>query len=487
MLRRFRLVPLVLAFLAVLGTLNVSAFAASDGTSVIFEDFDDGAAADSFDVISGGTWRVTEDVYQLSNPGSKRKANGNVSVHETPLEGDFSLSARALVQDTAIKTNDFSVLFGYKNLKNYCYASFNETNDEKTSGIFLVRDGDVRQLADIGPVKAGEFHGIRIDVIGTSVNVWRNGARVATTEARRCFGGPRRVGFGTRNDAARFDDLKVTRVLEPDPDEADPEEADPEEAAPDEADPDEPTSGVPDSDESQGTLPAQVLDLDNWKLTLPTGPKTDATEIKQPVLDEFADEAWFTVDETGDDAVVFRAPVACTKDKSGTNCGSRTSTNTLYARSELREMTRGGTANASWSATEGTHTMEVELAFEHLPSDDKPHLTGAQIHGGSDDVTTIRLEGKTLWITQDDDTHFHKITDDYSLGDRIRVKYVVKDGEIEVSYNGDLEKTLKWRGGSNYFKTGAYPQANCDNSSPCDGNKNYGEVHIYRLKVTHQQ
>ena len=174
----------------------------------ISEDFESPSAAERFEVISGGRWRVENGVYKLSRPGSKRKANGNVSVHVTPVSGDFSLTARAQARSTKIVTDDFSVIFGYQNLKNYCYASYGETNDDRTSALFRVRDGKVTQLADITtPIEPGQFHRIGIEVDGDEVRVNLDGQRVTTATGSGCGDG--QVGFGSANDAGKFDDLVV--------------------------------------------------------------------------------------------------------------------------------------------------------------------------------------------------------------------------------------------------------------------------------------
>ncbi|SOD63720.1 Beta-glucanase, GH16 family [Streptomyces zhaozhouensis] len=233
--------------------------------------------------------------------------------------------------------------------------------------------------------------------------------------------------------------------------------------------------GTPGEDDDGGggaELPSRVLDLSDWKVTLPTGDDGDPTEIYQPELDEFAHDPYFRVGDSGD-TVRFRAPV------NGVTTGGSS-----YPRSELREMEPGGGDEIEWSSTSGTHTMTVREAFTHLP-EERPHVVGAQIHGGDDDVTVIRLEGSELWITEGDTRHHHLITDDYELGTVFEVSYVVSDGEIEVYYNGELETTLDHSDSTNYFKAGAYTQANCGNSSPCDED-NYGEVEIHELTVTHQ-
>src|ERR1041385_1470648 len=133
------------------------------------------------------------------------------------------------------------------------------------------------------------------------------------------------------------------------------------------------------------SFPAQVLNLLNWKLTLPidTSAPGSPDEIKQPQLATYSNTNYFYLNTTKD-GVVFIAP-----------CGGATTSGSGYPRSELREMTNSGTAQASWSMTAGTHTMEVTEAFTHLPVV-KPHCVGAQIHNAADDVITVRLEGSHL-------------------------------------------------------------------------------------------
>src|SRR5438132_7711918 len=95
------------------------------------------------------------------------------------------------------------------------------------------------------------------------------------------------------------------------------------------------------------TFPAQVLDLANFKITLPTGSSGHPTEVKQPALATFADPLWFRA--IGDIGVSFAAPV-----------NGVTTSGSSNPRSELREMNADG-SNASWSSTDGkTHTMIVD-------------------------------------------------------------------------------------------------------------------------------
>ncbi|MEV0210899.1 polysaccharide lyase family 7 protein [Streptomyces sp. NPDC050788] len=217
--------------------------------------------------------------------------------------------------------------------------------------------------------------------------------------------------------------------------------------------------------------PADALDLTDWKLTLPTGDDDDPAEITQPELATFSADPWFRADASCD-SVLFRAAV-----------NGVTTSGSGYPRAELREMTDGGRDEAAWSTTDGTHTLVVREAFTALP-EERPYVVGAQVHGGDDDVTVFRLEGSSLYITDGDDRHHHLVTDDYELGTEFEAKFVAKNGEITAYYNGRRETTVSHEGGTNYFKAGAYTQANCDNSQPCSDD-NYGEVRISRIAVTH--
>jgi hypothetical protein len=218
--------------------------------------------------------------------------------------------------------------------------------------------------------------------------------------------------------------------------------------------------------------PADVLALSNWKETLPTGSKGNPTEIEQPKLASYSADPWFTTDAACD-AVQFRAAV-----------NGVTTSGSGYPRSELREMTGGGSDEASWSTTSGTSTMTVDEAVTHLP-EVKPQVVAGQIHDANDDVTVFRLEGSKLYVTKGNDTHYALVTDKYQLGTRFQAKFVAGGGQIKAYYNGTQVASISTKSSGDYFKAGAYTQANCDKSSPCAAS-NYGEVLIYGLTVSHQ-
>lgn len=218
-------------------------------------------------------------------------------------------------------------------------------------------------------------------------------------------------------------------------------------------------------------LPAQVLNLTNWKLTLPVNTAHAGTpdEYLQPELATFQDTNYFRVNSTGD-GVVFRA-----------HCGGYTTSGSGYPRSELREMINNGASLASWSTTSGTHTMIITQAITHLP-DVKPHVVAGQIHDPSDDVIVFRLEGKKLFVDENGVTG-PVLTTNYNLGTVFTVKFVAQNGGVECHYNGNYIYTYATSASGCYFKAGCYTQSN---TSKGDLPTAYGEVVIYGVSVTHQ-
>lgn len=216
-----------------------------------------------------------------------------------------------------------------------------------------------------------------------------------------------------------------------------------------------------------------AIDLTNWKLTLPIGSSESPTEILQPKLANYNIDPWFIKVNNG---IRFRAPV-----NSVTTGGSN------YPRSELREMTSNGSKRASWSSTQGTHTMFLDQAITAVPTT-KKHVVAGQIHDADDDVIVIRLEYPNLYVNVDGDNRY-VLDSNYTLGKRFSVKFEVMNGKTYVYYNDSLGPvyTLSKSYKGAYFKAGAYTQSNCDregSSTICNGN-NYGEVIVYQATVSH--
>ena len=228
-----------------------------------------------------------------------------------------------------------------------------------------------------------------------------------------------------------------------------------------------PSTMIPRIPRLSSTIPGGVINLTNWKLTLPVGDNGEPDEITQPELTRFRHPRYFHVDPIGD-GVVFRAPV-----------GGATTGNSEYPRSELREMTAGGKKQASWSGESGTHVMTINQAITALPSG-KPEVVAGQIHDEEDDVVMVRLHGNKLFV-ESDGRQVGVLDPAYRLGTRFTVQITATPGLIRVTYNGLKTVSMERDGSDYYFKAGCYTQANEDNSDE----DSYGEVVIHSLTVQH--
>lgn len=202
--------------------------------------------------------------------------------------------------------------------------------------------------------------------------------------------------------------------------------------------------------------PVANIDFGPWKATLPIGEDEHPTELR-PVREE---APWLTNHGTH---WTFRA-----------HKGGTTTSGSSNPRCELREMDP-----REWDARDGRHRLDVFLAITHLHPG-VPVVAG-QIHNGADDVTTYRVEGKKLWITNGDNSHGHLVTDSLEVGQRIHIGFDVYDGLVHFTFNGKAIDYTVPAGDGNYFKTGCYFQA-AKFDIPDTA---YAEVAIYAIGVSH--
>jgi Alginate lyase len=221
------------------------------------------------------------------------------------------------------------------------------------------------------------------------------------------------------------------------------------------------------------TVPAELLELSAWKLTLPIGSRREPDEpreVLQPELATFSIDPFFELTAEAD-AVIFQA-----------NAGGVTTSNSGYPRSELREMTADGADEAAWSTSAGTHTLTITQAITHLP-DEKPHVVAGQIHDAEDDIVMIRLEGDRLFV-EGDGEELGLLDDAYVLGTVFTVQMSAHDGMIDVYYEdlGTPAVTVAREVEGCYFKAGVYTQSNEEQGDAPDA---YGEVVIHELVLEH--
>ncbi len=217
--------------------------------------------------------------------------------------------------------------------------------------------------------------------------------------------------------------------------------------------------------------PAEIINLDNWKLTIPynTERKGNPDEIVQPELSEFIDRDCFYTSENGN-SVIFKAA-----------CDGKATLNSKYPRSELREMKPGGKDEASWStSSDNLLTLEAELAIIQSPTV-RRHVVCAQIHDEDDDIIMIRLEDNELFIERG---NYEEITldPDYKLGDKFNLRIEAGNGHIKVWYNQTQKMDWVISKKGCYYKIGCYYQSNIEKENQPNS---FGMVELFRLKLNH--
>lgn len=176
---------------------------------IISEDFNGGSIS-NFTVVSGGTWGSSNGRAVLTSPSSSAAVGtlGNIAVHNTTVNGNFEMGALVRITGTSSSWNDAGVIFGYQDSSNYYYISLNESNDGNTKGIFKVVSGSPTQLADITTsISADTDYTLVVERSGSSIVVKLNGNQIASASDATFTSG--KVGFGTHNDGAEWDDLIV--------------------------------------------------------------------------------------------------------------------------------------------------------------------------------------------------------------------------------------------------------------------------------------
>jgi hypothetical protein len=196
---------------------SVDVDAMEDDTTTAPRISDDFTASNSnWTNVSGGTWTVTGGKLQLTAPAvpSGSQPTGNIRVHNSGLSGNFTCTVDASVTaNSGSAWDDFAVIFGYASATNYYFASFNESNDAGTNGLFYYNGSTSTQLVDFTAlITPGTNYTIKVEYIGTTLKVYRGpvGGTLtlyATHTVTLPAGG--KVGVGSKNDAATFDNILV--------------------------------------------------------------------------------------------------------------------------------------------------------------------------------------------------------------------------------------------------------------------------------------
>lgn len=209
-----------------------------------------------------------------------------------------------------------------------------------------------------------------------------------------------------------------------------------------------------------------MIDLSDWKLTLPTGKPRKPVEIQGMALARYSDSHFFTNEE----GLHFIGP-----------CDGVTTSGSKYPRCELRELDEKGKL-ASWSTTKGVHECGWLVCVTHLPIS-KPEVVVGQIHDSEDDVFTILHSANVVKVMHDSKC-YGTLIKNYRQGDEYEIKVHVENGHINIFLNGKLACAFPKKAKGCYFKIGCYTQSN-----PSKGAKpgEYAEVILKALSLYHHE
>jgi hypothetical protein len=169
--------------------------------------------------------------------------------------------------------------------------------------------------------------------------------------------------------------------------------------------------------------------------------------------------------------------------------GGRTSSNTKYPRSELREYQTGSTSTkASWSGSSGRHIMRGKTRIMHM-APEKPEVVVAQMHDGGDDTLQIHVTGSSAtgpqtWRLKLHGSTVATIASSVALGTEVAWDIDVNNGNLTVKIDGSTKYTGNPGFGSGqYFKVGDYPQQNSTDQN--NSSSEYSRVELRDLFVSH--
>jgi poly(beta-D-mannuronate) lyase len=192
----------------------------------------------------------------------------------------------------------------------------------------------------------------------------------------------------------------------------------------------------------------------------------------------FTDSPYFVMNAAGT-AVVFWVPMN----------GGRTSSNTKYPRTELRELKSDGVTKASWSGTTGHHRLQGKSKVMHY-APIKCEMVVGQIHDATQDALQLRAEATSAtasqtWRLSIFGSEVKDLISGVSLGQEVSWDVDVNAGALTVKINGTSQwsSTPGFISSGNYFKAGAYTQQNSTDqaNSPSD----YASVELRDLILTH--
>jgi PKD repeat protein len=182
--------------------------------SSIFSDIPGLGDTDNWAPLTTGYWEVAVDpvssdkAYFLNDTA---RSDFEYTLFEVDTYENFTRTLRARTAEPSSNAwRDYLVIFGFQDSENYYYAFFNASVDSETNGIIKREDGDVTKISPYvpGTIVDDSYHDIEITREDNSITVKMDGDTKFT--ATDSTFGAGRIGLGSFNDSAYFDDVNVT-------------------------------------------------------------------------------------------------------------------------------------------------------------------------------------------------------------------------------------------------------------------------------------
>ncbi len=191
--------------------------AQSTGTFIYRTADGDDGSIDGWMPLTAARWGVEMDegnpVYYLNTSRYSRLGGGRLGEYSlrSANYGNFTFTAQARLGDDITRNiyADYAVVFGFQDANNYYYALFNNT--QSATQLFKVVDGSRIELATATAdwLNDNAYHRIEVSRVDDDITVSFDGNLIMS--ANDSTFGVGKVGVGSFNDSAYFDDVSVVQ------------------------------------------------------------------------------------------------------------------------------------------------------------------------------------------------------------------------------------------------------------------------------------
>lgn len=133
----------ILYYYRIRATNSLSSTSYSNECSIVRKNFS--TLPSDFTVVNG-TWAVSNGQYQVTQSGTGTLAAA-LSLYNTPISGDFVLTANCQSVSSSDSYDNFNIVFNYQDANNYYFINQSESASSTWNGLIKVKNGVPKLLA----------------------------------------------------------------------------------------------------------------------------------------------------------------------------------------------------------------------------------------------------------------------------------------------------------------------------------------------------